>query len=65
MAELVGERHQHVAADARLDVLLGHVRRGAREVRRQRPEIGRRKTRVMGMTRNCDAQVVGQRARVV
>ena len=30
-AEFVGERHQQIAADARLDILLGDVRRQAAE----------------------------------
>ena len=39
-AELVRQRHQVVAADARLQVLLGDVARAAREGRRQRAAVG-------------------------
>ena len=35
-AELVRQRHQQVAPDARLDILLGHVRRPVGKDRRER-----------------------------
>ena len=43
-AVLVGKRHQQVAADARLDVLLGHI---ARQARGRRPPARRRSVSMM------------------
>ena len=63
-AELVGERHEDGAANARLDVLFGDVRRQSGEERRQCVvELG--KERVDGDGFKADAEIRGQLAAVV
>jgi hypothetical protein len=62
-AEFVRERHQETATDARLDVLLGKSRVGARELLGQRFVVGAHH-RLDRKVETLDAEISGDPARV-